>query len=175
VINIGQFAHQHHPLLLLLAHLKDSGCTPGTIGFVDTTSDTDYLNDLLVFFHYNINTNDISEVMNPLKPRMTRPSDIDYESKRKYFAHLPASVVKATFEHTTQNMRLPPSTYLHKVFKSPNPSADLKRRDEADATDQIFRIRLLSTVERKVHICLPERNQSLRMLSNQKITHLQNF
>jgi hypothetical protein len=88
--------------------------------------------------HYNINTNDISEVMNPLKPRMTRPSDLDYESKRKYFAHLPASVVKSTFEHTTQNMRLPPSTYLHKMFKSPNPSANLKRRDEADATNQIF-------------------------------------
>jgi hypothetical protein len=35
-------------------------------------------------------------------------------------------------------MRLPPSTYLHMMFKSPNPSANLKRRDEADATDQIF-------------------------------------
>jgi hypothetical protein len=35
-------------------------------------------------------------------------------------------------------MRLPPSTYLHKMFKSPNPSANLKRHDEADATDQIF-------------------------------------
>jgi hypothetical protein len=149
------------PIAPSIAHLKKSGYTPDTIGFVDTKSDTDYLNDLLVFrptkheyygttlclltqgtidncIHYNINTNDISEVMNPLKPRMTRPSDIDYESKRKYFAHLPASVVKATFEHTTQNMRLPPSTYLHKMLKSPNPSANLKRRDEADATNQIF-------------------------------------
>jgi hypothetical protein len=152
------------PIAPSITHLMDSGCTPDTIGFVDTTSDTDYLNDLLVFrpteheywndclldgttlrlltqgtiddcVHYNINTNDVSEVMNPLKPRMTCPSDIDYESKRKYFAHLPASVVKATFEHTTQNMRLPPSTYLHKMFKSPNPSANLKQRDEADATD----------------------------------------
>jgi hypothetical protein len=143
------------PSIAYLMHLMDSGCTPGTIGFIATTSDTDYLNDLLVFrpteheywndwlldgttlrlltqgtindcIHYNINTNDISEVMNPLKPRMTRPSDIDYESKRKFFAHLPASVVKATFEHTTQNMRLPPSTYLHKMSKSPNPSANLK-------------------------------------------------
>jgi hypothetical protein len=155
------------PIAPSITHLMDSGCTPGLISFVDTTSDTDYLNDLLVFrpteheywndwlldgttlclltqgtiddcIHYNINTNDISEVMNPLKPRMTRPSDINYESKRKYFAHLPASVVKATFEHTTQNMCLPPSTYLHKIFKSPNPSANLKRRDEADATNQIF-------------------------------------
>jgi hypothetical protein len=155
------------PIAPSIVNLMDSGCTPGTIGFVDTTSDTDYLNDLLVFrpteheywndwlldgttlrlltqgtiddcIHYNINTNDISEVMNPLKPRMTSPSDIDYESKQKYFARLPASVVKATFEHTKQNMRLPPSTYLHKMFKSHNPSANLKQRDEADATDQMF-------------------------------------
>jgi hypothetical protein len=76
--------------------------------------------------------------MSLLKPRMTQPSEIDYESKLKYFAHLPASVVKATFKHTTQNMRLPPSTYLHKMFKSSNPSANLKRSDKADSTDQIF-------------------------------------
>jgi hypothetical protein len=69
---------------------------------------------------------------------MTQPSEIDYELKQKYFAHLPASVVKATFKHTTQNMRLPPSTYLNKMFKSPNPSANLKQRDEADSTNQIF-------------------------------------
>ncbi|OEU17503.1 hypothetical protein FRACYDRAFT_237920 [Fragilariopsis cylindrus CCMP1102] len=28
--------------------------------------------------------------MNPLKLQMTEPTEIDYESKRKYFAHLPA-------------------------------------------------------------------------------------
>jgi hypothetical protein len=76
--------------------------------------------------------------MSPLKPRMTQPSEIDYESKRKYFGHLPASVVKATFKHTTQNMFLPPSTYLHRMFKSPNSSENLKRRDQADSTNQIF-------------------------------------
>jgi hypothetical protein len=87
---------------------------------------------------YNINASDLAEIMSPLKPRMTQPGEIDYESKRKYFAHLPTSVVKATFKHTTQNMRLLPSTYLHKMFKSQNPSANLKQRDEADSTDQIF-------------------------------------
>jgi hypothetical protein len=153
------------PIISTITHLMDSGCSP--IGFVDTLSDTDYLNDLSLFRptdneywndwlldeptrclmtqgtidkcnQYNINANDLSSVMNPLKPRMTKPTDIDYESKRKYFAHLPASVVKATFKHTTQNMRLPPSSYLHKMFKSPNPSANLKGRDEADATDLIY-------------------------------------
>jgi hypothetical protein len=52
--------------------------------------------------------------------------------------NITALVVKATFKHTTQNMRLPPSTYLHKLFKSPNPSATLKRRDKADSTKQIY-------------------------------------
>ena len=124
---------------------------------------------------YNINASDLAEIMSPLKPRMTQPSEIDYESKRKYFAHLPASVVKATFKHTTQNMRLPPSTYLHKMFKSPNPSANLKRHDEADSTDQIFQIHLLSTVVRKVHIYLLERNRNSPMLTNQRIVHLLNI
>jgi hypothetical protein len=114
------------PIISTITHLLDSGCSPGTIGFVDTFSDMDYLNDLSLFRpteneywndwlldeptrrlmtqstidkcnQYNINANDLSSVMNPLKPRMTKPTDIDYESKRKYFAHLPASVVKATF------------------------------------------------------------------------------
>jgi hypothetical protein len=123
---------------------------------------------------YNINASDLTEIMSPLKPRMTQPSEIDYESKRKYFAHLPASIVKATFKHTTQNLRLPPSTYLHKMFKSPNPSANLKRRDKADSTDQLFQIHLLLTVVRKVHIYLLERNRNSPMLTNQRIVHLLN-
>ena len=135
--------------------------------FVDTVSDTAYLDDLATFRpteheywedyllddenqrliyqgiidyceQYDINANDIATIMTPLKPRYSVPTLIDYESKRKYFAHLPAEVVKATFKHTTQNMKLPPSSYLHKMFKSPNPSANLKRRDEADATDMIY-------------------------------------
>ncbi|OEU19544.1 hypothetical protein FRACYDRAFT_235603 [Fragilariopsis cylindrus CCMP1102] len=71
----------------------------------------------------DINANDIATVMTPLKPRYSVPTPIDYESKRKYFAHLKL---------------LPPATYLHKMFKSPNPSANLKRRDEADVTDMIY-------------------------------------
>jgi hypothetical protein len=100
------------PIISTIIHLMDLGCSPGTIGFVDTLSDTDYLNDLSLFCpteneywndwlldeptrrlmtqstidkfnQYNINANDLSSVMNPLKPRMTKPTDIDYESKRK--------------------------------------------------------------------------------------------
>jgi hypothetical protein len=100
-------------------HLMDSGCSPGRKGFVDTKSDTDYLNDLLVFcpmeneywndwlldgttrrlltqgtidncIQYNINANDLSEIMNPLKPRMTRPSVlIMNSSKSTLLTYLP--------------------------------------------------------------------------------------
>ena len=70
---------------------------------------------------YNINANNLSNLIIPLKPRrMMKPSEIDYESKRKYFVHLqPASVVC-------------------KIFKYQNPSTNLKRCDKANATDLIY-------------------------------------
>jgi hypothetical protein len=37
------------PIISTITHLMDSGCSPCTIGFVDTLSDTDYLNDLSLF------------------------------------------------------------------------------------------------------------------------------
>jgi hypothetical protein len=120
------------------------------IGFVDTESNTDYLNGLPVFRpteHEYWNDWLLDEPTCRILTQATidncqqyniNASEIDYESKQKYFAHVPASVVKATFKHTPQNMRLPPSTYLHKMFKSPNPSVNLKRRDKAGSTNQIF-------------------------------------
>jgi hypothetical protein len=85
------------PIISTITHLMDSGCSPGTIGFVDTLSDMDYLNALSLFRpmeneywndwllneptrclmtqgtidkcnQYNINANNLSSVMNPLKP-----------------------------------------------------------------------------------------------------------
>ena len=45
---------------------------------------------------YNINANNLSNLIIPLKPRrMMKPSEIDYESKRKYSVHLqPASIIR---------------------------------------------------------------------------------
>ena len=43
-----------------------------------------------------------------------------------------------TFKHTTQIGTLPPSSHLQRQFKSPDPALNIHRRDEADATDQIF-------------------------------------
>ena len=76
----------------------------------------------------------------PLKPTIRRPDPIDYEKMRKYFGHVPADIVRQTFKHTTQIGLLPPSTHLQCQFKSPNPALNLHRRNEADATDQIFSI-----------------------------------
>jgi hypothetical protein len=74
----------------------------------------------------NISTSDIHDSV--VAPRHTIASDIDFESKRKYFSYLPIDVIKATFKYTSQCMKLPPSTHLQKRFRSPNPGANLRRR-----------------------------------------------
>ena len=81
---------------------------------------------------------ELHEAQAPLKPTIRRPEPIDYERMRKYFGHVPADIVRQTFKHTAQIGMLPPSTHLRRQFKSPNPSLNLHRRNEADATDQIF-------------------------------------
>ena len=57
---------------------------------------------------------------------------------RKYFGNVPADTVRRSFIHTTQIGTLPPSSHLQRQFKSSNPALNLHRRNEADATDQIF-------------------------------------
>ena len=76
--------------------------------------------------------------MTPVQPRITKPTAIDYKSKRPYFGWLPLERVKQTFEQCTQHMRLPPSTHLQKQFRSPNPGANIFHCPEANATDMIY-------------------------------------
>ena len=83
---------------------------------------------------------DFHEAQAPLEPTIRRPDPIDYERMRKYFGHVPADIVRQTFKHTTQIGLLLSSTHLRCQFKSPNPALNLHRRNEADATDQIFAI-----------------------------------
>ena len=135
--------------------------------YVDTSDDTNYLNNLSVphvtelqywddFFtlddpdlrilahsvlchasEFCINANNIQDTMHPIWPRITRQSDIDYESKRPFFGWIPVKTIKRTFDHCTQHMRLPPSTNLQKHLKSPNPGANIFHCWEPDATDMI--------------------------------------
>ena len=76
--------------------------------------------------------------MYPLTARTTRPSDIDYDSKRQYFLGLLVDVVKKTFQFCTCNMRLQPGENLKKHFKSPSPGANIICQREPDATDMIY-------------------------------------
>ena len=113
-------------------HTPSEG-SPTSHLFVDSALNTSYLDDLRIprptepeywdsFFdastcrliyrgsldrcdEYNISASDIL-------PRPTVPSDIDYESKRKYFSYFPVDVIRATFHHTSHNLKLPPSTHM---------------------------------------------------------------
>ena len=75
--------------------------------------------------------------MQPICPPITKPSDIDYKSKRTFFGWLPIETVKHTFDHCTQHMQLLPSTHLQKHFKLPRPGANIFHRHKTDATDMI--------------------------------------
>ena len=57
---------------------------------------------------------------------------------RKCFGNVLANMICNNFKHTTQIGTLSPSSRLQRKFKLPNPALNLHRRNEADATDQIF-------------------------------------
>ena len=88
--------------------------------------------------NYNILGVDLEEAQKPLKPSIRPPAVEDWEIMRKYFCYVPAKVVRNTYKCSTQHGVLPPSSHLQKRFKLPNPLLNLHRRNEADATDQIF-------------------------------------
>ena len=48
------------------------------------------------------------------------------------------NIIRRTFKHTTQIGTFPPSSYLQRQYKSPNPALNLHHQNEADAADQIF-------------------------------------
>ena len=81
---------------------------------------------------------ELQEAQAPLSQGIGRPEQQEWERMRKYFGNVPAKTVRNTFKHTTQIGTLPPSSHLQRQFKSPNPALNLHRRNEADATDQIF-------------------------------------
>ena len=87
---------------------------------------------------YNVFEIDLEEAQQPLKPSIRPPAVEDWERMRKYFGYVPAKAVRNTYKYSTQHGILPPSSHLQKRFKSPNPLFNLHRRNEADATDQIF-------------------------------------
>ena len=58
-----------------------------------------------------------------------------------FFLYAPTKVVKKTFEATTQFAKHVISKvgpHLHKTYKSPNPAANVRRRNEKVAMDLIY-------------------------------------
>ena len=62
----------------------------------------------------------------------------DYGALQRLFGWLPTDIIKRTFKATTQYARMPTSTVMKKHYKSQYPALNVKRRDEAVATDTVF-------------------------------------
>ena len=71
-------------------------------------------------------------------PRTTTASDLDYENLQPNFCYLPVSIIKKTFQATTQFAKMPASTTLFKRFKTPHPFANCLRRNEDVASDTVY-------------------------------------
>ena len=115
---------------------------------------------------------EVQEARDPLIQEIRRPEAQDWERMRKYFGNVPADTVRNTFKHTTQIGTLPPSSHLQQQFKSTNPALNLHRRDEVDATDQIFaKVPAMDGGETSAHIFLAK-TRRLRTFTNPRTTVL---
>ena len=85
-----------------------------------------------------INNNDILDEVAPFHPRLTKPTAVDHEALRPFFCYLPTSRIKQSFANCFYHMKMPPSEYLRKRHRSPNPAANVFRRRETDCTDTTF-------------------------------------
>ena len=74
----------------------------------------------------------------PVKPRETRPTQMDHEAMKPFFTYLPTSCSKKSFETCFHHMCMPPSGYLRRRHKSPNPAANFYHCSEIHCTDTIF-------------------------------------
>ena len=77
----------------------------------------------------------------------------DWERMRKYFGNVPADMACNNFKHTSQIGTPPPSSYLQRQLKSPNPALNIHQQKKADATDQIFaKVPAIDSKETSAHI-----------------------
>ena len=67
---------------------------------------------------FNIYAKDLYNIRAPLRPRSMYATPVDYEKYQPNFYYIPIQRVIDTFKHTTQNMVLPPSSFLRRRFKS---------------------------------------------------------
>ena len=89
------------------------------------------------FKTHGITSQELHDVIGS-EPRIAKPSPINYEQYSPNFCYLPTERVRTTFEVTSQNMNMPPPTFMRKYHRSRNPAQNIYCRDEADSIDQIF-------------------------------------
>ena len=92
----------------------------------------DYLTD------FDIHPEDMHHLSTPLQPRTTQATPFDYEKKKAHFCFAPIKTIKRTFKYTTQNQVLPPTSFLRKRYRSPNPFMNIRQRNEYDGIDMIY-------------------------------------
>ena len=87
---------------------------------------------------FSIYASDLDNIRAPLKPRSMYATPVDYEKYLLDFCYMPIQRVIYTFKHTTQNMVLPPSSFLRRRFKSFWPFINFPRQVEYDSINLIY-------------------------------------
>ena len=93
--------------------------------------------------YHNVRVESIKhELMLPtmsVNEQMTSPSKRDFQKYSEYFLKAPIDVIKRTFENTTQYARSGWVTdRIYDTHRSPFPAMNVRRRNEAVATDTIY-------------------------------------
>jgi hypothetical protein len=102
--------------------------------------------DVHEYADYDDVIDDIVDTLNPAVLQniyqvhniVSKPSDVDYNLLRPFFAWAPADTIKRTLACTTQYARGRVSDTLRQHWKSRFPACNVRRRNEAVATDTIF-------------------------------------
>jgi hypothetical protein len=89
-----------------------------------------------VLNHHNEDTGEPPTM--PVGPLISTTKEPDYSKLRPFFGWFSPTLIKKTFEHTTQYARIPMGTLLKRSFKSANPALNVSRRSEPVACDIMY-------------------------------------
>jgi hypothetical protein len=96
----------------------------------------------LIFYdaheHEIDDSDDDAVFVSPVVPKSISRRNPDYKALRPFFGWLSVSIIRKTFEHTTQYACIPCGTLLQRTFKSPNPALHVTRRNESVACDIVY-------------------------------------
>jgi hypothetical protein len=89
-----------------------------------------------VLNHHNKDTGEPPTM--PVGPLISTTKEPDYSKLRPFFGWFSPTLIKKTFEHTTQYARIPMGTLLKRSFKSANPALNVSRHSEPVACDIVY-------------------------------------